>query len=134
MGLLRTAMRGARGFMDGASDAMRWHAPMGNAAIGAIPGAMIGASTDSQNPLRGALAGGAIGAGILGGSSALNVARSGLRGAASEMSAAREIAAGIRNTAQRDGRPGVVEAYVEQLRMQDPGLADDVMQILMRGE
>lgn len=131
MGLLSRMGRAASGFADGAAQGMYSHSPLGNMALGGAVGAGVGAATNPGDPLQGAMAGGAIGAGALGAGPAMRTLGRGVSGAIAEAGMARQVAEQIMLRAR--GQPGLVEAQVTQLRMQDPGLADEVMQILMGG-
>lgn len=130
MGLLSRLGRTAGRFGGDAAHAMRWNAPLEHAAVGAVGGGLGGAALNPDDPMAGALAGAAMGAGAMGGVQGLRTIGSGLKGAAEEFGLAPKIAQQLRQMLAQPGGQSKAYQAMSELRNSDPQLADEVMQLM----
>ncbi len=133
MGLLGRVMRSARSGAEGLAEGANWNMPILSALTGAGVGAAGGAAMNPGDPMQGAMIGAGLGAGVMGAGPAMRTIGYGMREAAEEMSAPQRVASQLLRIAQREG-PQAMQGHMQQLRMQDPQFADEVMQILMQAQ
>jgi hypothetical protein len=137
MGLLSRMGRGAGRFMDGASDAIEMRldprggmsAPISSAVMGAGGGALTGAAMNPQDPGAGALMGAGIGGGLGAGQSLLKLGAAGLQGGMRAAGEAQRIVQRLKQINATRGGQAAAQA-VEEIKLNDPGLYEEVLTLL----